>query len=119
MEPDDAFLDACFAGELLKTQEAIVSGRLTAEDLNEGLALATQMAHPDIVAALFDAGASVSALTMDALPAGSGVQQHPSVIRHFLNHGLDPNSRLSNGEPLLSYVSALLAKVSGARTNSW
>ncbi|RHZ62282.1 uncharacterized protein CDV56_103761 [Aspergillus thermomutatus] len=82
MESDDAFLDAfldaCFAGELLKTQEALASGRLTADDLNEGLALATQMAHPEVVAALFDAGASVSTWTVDALPGGGEVPQHPS-----------------------------------------
>ncbi|GFF29350.1 ankyrin repeat and KH domain-containing protein mask [Aspergillus udagawae] len=108
MEPDDAFVDAflstCFAGELPKTQEALASGRLTANDLNEGLALATQMAHPEVVAALFDAGASVSPWTVGALPGEDEVPQHPSVVRHFLDHGLDPNSRCSNGEPLLSLL---------------
>jgi hypothetical protein len=115
MEPDDtfldAFLDACFAGELSKTHEALASGRLTTDDLNEGLALATHMAHPEVVAALFDAGASVSPWTVDSLPGGDEVPQHLSVVRHFLDHGLDPNSRCSNGEPVLSYVLALLAKV--------
>jgi hypothetical protein len=46
MAPDkeaflDVFLDACNDGELAKAQEAIASGRLTVEDLDEGLALAT------------------------------------------------------------------------------
>ncbi|KAF5865110.1 hypothetical protein ETB97_005351 [Aspergillus alliaceus] len=104
MEPNDAFLraflHACLAGDLSKTQEAIATGRLTAENLNEGLELATCIAHPEIVAALFDAGASVSASTVASLP-GPNLQQHPSVVRHFLDHGLDPNSRISNGEPLL------------------
>jgi ankyrin repeat protein len=103
MAPDqaflDAFLDACWAGELPKTQEAIASGQLTVEDLDEGLALATEGAHPDIVAALFDAGAPVKASTVDLLPVPQ--QQHPSIVRQFLEHGLDPNARLSNGEPLL------------------
>ncbi|KAF7159490.1 hypothetical protein CNMCM5623_004828 [Aspergillus felis] len=110
MKPEDAFLDAfldaCFAGELSKTQEALASGRLTADDLNEGLALATHMAHPDVVAALFDAGASVSPWTVDALPGGDEVPQHPSVVRHFLDHGLDPNARCSNGEPVLSLITS-------------
>ncbi|KAE8157568.1 ankyrin repeat-containing domain protein [Aspergillus tamarii] len=104
MEPNDAFLraffHACFAGDLSQTQEAIATGRLTAENLNEGLRWATHGAHPDIVAALFDAGASVSTSTVASLP-GPKLQQHPSVVRHFLDHGLDPNSRLSSGEPLL------------------
>ncbi|KAF4232233.1 hypothetical protein CNMCM6805_010069 [Aspergillus fumigatiaffinis] len=108
MEPDDtfldAFLDACFAGELPKTQEALASGRLTTDDLSEGLALATHMAHPEVVAALFDAGASVSPWTVDSLPGGDEVLQHLSVVRHFLDHGLDPNSRCSNGEPVLSLL---------------
>ncbi|PKX96892.1 ankyrin repeat domain-containing protein [Aspergillus novofumigatus IBT 16806] len=108
MEPDDAFLDAfldaCFAGELLKTQEALASGRLTTDDLNDGLSLATHMAHPEVVAALFNAGASVSPWTVDSLPGGDEVPQHPRIVRHFLNHGLDPNSRCSNGEPVLSLL---------------
>ncbi|RMJ20767.1 hypothetical protein PHISP_08363 [Aspergillus sp. HF37] len=97
------FLDACFAGELSKTQEAIGTGRLAAEDLDSGLKLATHMAHPDIVAALFDAGATVSASTATFLP-GKDLQQHASVVRYFLDHGLDPNWRFSSGEPLLPFL---------------
>ncbi|BAE55535.1 unnamed protein product [Aspergillus oryzae RIB40] len=104
MEPNDVFLraffHACFTGDLSQTQKAIATGRLTAEDLNKGLKRATHSAHPDIVAALFDAGASVSTSTIASLP-GPNLQQQPSVVRHFLDHGLDPNSRLSTGEPLL------------------
>ncbi|KAB8211916.1 ankyrin repeat-containing domain protein [Aspergillus parasiticus] len=66
----------------------------------EKLQRVTHSAHPDIVAALFDAGASVSTSTMASLP-GPNLQQQPTVVRHFLDHGLDPNSRLSSGEPLL------------------
>ncbi|RAQ49564.1 hypothetical protein AFGD_002135 [Aspergillus flavus] len=104
MEPNDVFLraffHACFTGDLSQTQKAIATGRLTAEDLNKGLKRATYSAHPDIVAALFDAGASVSMSTIASLP-GPNLQQQPSVVRHFLDHGLDPNSRLSTAEPLL------------------
>ncbi|GFF54757.1 hypothetical protein IFM62136_02662 [Aspergillus lentulus] len=55
------------------------------------------------MAALLDAGAQVSASTVDFLPGDDG-RHHPSVIRHFLHHGLDPNSSLSNSEPLLSLL---------------
>ena len=58
-----AFLHACFAGELSKIREALAAGCLTVEDLDEGLKLATHMAHPDIVADLFSAGARVSTWT--------------------------------------------------------
>ncbi|PKX95166.1 uncharacterized protein P174DRAFT_419124 [Aspergillus novofumigatus IBT 16806] len=80
MGPDNAFLDAflhaCCEGELLKTQEAIASGRLTPDDLNLN----------------------------GRLPPREDRRQHPSVIRHFLHHGLDPNTSLSSGEPLLSLL---------------
>lgn len=98
-----AFRNACFTGELSKAHEAIATGRLTTDDLDEGLKLAVYKSYPDIVAALFDAGARVSPYTVNSLPGGD-LQQHPSVVRHFLDHGLDPNTRLSTGEPLLPYV---------------
>ncbi|KAE8372196.1 ankyrin [Aspergillus bertholletiae] len=105
MEPDNAFLDAflnaCCYGELSKVQEAIASGQLTIENLDEGLVLSTDSAHQDIVAALFNAGARVSTDTVDALP---GDLQHPNVVHHFLNNGLDPNAILSNGEPLIAFL---------------
>ncbi|KAB8213523.1 ankyrin [Aspergillus novoparasiticus] len=105
MEPNDAFLrtflHVCFAGDLSQTQEAIATGRLTAENLNKGLQRATHSAHPDIVAALFDAGASVSTSTMASLP-GPNLQQQPTVpllpmlrnpasVRVLLSAGADPN----------------------------
>ncbi|GKZ82886.1 hypothetical protein AnigIFM56816_007711 [Aspergillus niger] len=99
----EAFYDACFDGDLLKTQEALDSGRLTAEDLSEGLNLATGEARADIVAALFDAGAQITADSSSFLIGDDG-QQHPSIILHYLNYGLDPNCNVSNGEPLLRFM---------------
>lgn len=102
MEPNEAFveecLDACAAGDLSNTQEAISSGRLTVEDLDEGLKLATEEARPDIVTALFDAGACATS----AISWLTGEQQElPGIIRQFFDNGLDPNATTSNGEPLL------------------
>jgi ankyrin repeat protein len=94
----DAFIAACWTGELLKAQEAIASMQFTLDELDEGLIHATHEAHSDIVAALFDAGARVSPSTVDALIAP---KQNPNVLLQFLQHGLDPNARQSDGEPLL------------------
>lgn len=115
-----SFLDACFASELSKTQEAIATGRLTADDLDKGLELAAHIAHSDIVATLFDAGARVTASTVASLP-GRDLQQQPSVVRLFLDHGLDPNWRRASGEPLLPYVllTLLASRISAAETNLW
>ncbi|KAF5855562.1 hypothetical protein ETB97_008986 [Aspergillus alliaceus] len=107
MAPHDAFVEAfhnaCFDGDLPKTQGALASGRLTVEDLDEGLNLATGEAHPDIVAALFDAGARVTADSVSFLTGKDG-QQHPSVVCHYLDYGVDPNCNISNGEPLLRFM---------------
>ncbi|GKZ74134.1 hypothetical protein AnigIFM50267_011375 [Aspergillus niger] len=107
MEPGEAFVeafhDACFNGDLLKTQNALYSGRLTAEDVSEGLHIATGEAHTDIVAALFDSGAQMTADSSSFLIGDDG-QQHPGIIRYYLNHGLDPNCNVSNGEPLLRFM---------------
>lgn len=93
----EEFLDACAAGDLSNTQEAISSGRLTVEDLDEGLKLATEEARPEIVTALFDAGARATS----AISWLTGEQRElPGIIRQFFDHGLDPNAT-SNGEPLL------------------
>lgn len=109
MELDEAFYrafrDACYFGHLSRAHEAIATGRLTVENLDEGLKLATLMSHADIVTALFDAGARVSTRTTDSLP-GKNLHQDPRIVRHFLDRGLAPNSRLSSGEPLLPYVLA-------------
>jgi len=96
----DAFLDACLGGLLPAVQEGIASGRLTVENLEEGLALATEKALPDIVATLFTAGARMTDEVIDFLP-GEHLQQKLSVLRQFLDHGLDPNTVLTNGEPLI------------------
>jgi hypothetical protein len=112
MEPNDAFFkafkDACYFNDLPIAQEAIATGRLTDEDLGEGLNLATLMAHPDIVTALFDAGARVTERATGAL-SGRNHHQDPCIVRQFLERGLDPNVMLSSGEPL--YVSSDLASL--------
>ncbi|BCS05604.1 ankyrin repeat domain-containing protein [Aspergillus luchuensis] len=99
----EAFHDACFDGDLLKTQEALDNGQLSAEDLSEGLNLATAEAHADIVTALFDAGARMTADSPSFLIGDNG-RQHPSIVRYYLDHGLDPNCSVSNGEPLLRFM---------------
>ncbi|KAB8238029.1 ankyrin repeat domain-containing protein [Aspergillus alliaceus] len=74
-------------------------------DLDEGLALATEDAHSDLVAALFDADAHVSDWTVAALPGRLGVQQHESVVRQYLDHGFDANGSYRNGIPILVQMS--------------
>ncbi|GKZ25571.1 hypothetical protein AbraIFM66951_001343 [Aspergillus brasiliensis] len=99
----EAFHEACFNGDLLKTQEALNSKLLTAEDLNEGLNLATGEAHADIVAALFEAGAQMTWESPTFLTGDNG-RQHPRILRYYLDRGLDPNCNVSNGEPLLRFM---------------
>jgi hypothetical protein len=93
MEPDNDFLDAsllaCCKGELLKTQEAIASGRLTPADLEE-LELATGSGHPDIVAALFDASARVSASTVDFLGRTAAPERHSPLPSPWPGSQLEP-----------------------------
>ena len=115
----EPFLAACYVGDLPKIQEAIASGRLTPEDLDDGLAEATAMAHTEMVAALFDAGASVSAKTVDALPGDGRLVQHPTVVRLFFDHGLDANATDSNGNPILVFVSAIFAKYLDRGLTPW
>ncbi|OQE13285.1 hypothetical protein PENFLA_c051G11056 [Penicillium flavigenum] len=97
-----AFLDACADGDLPNTQAPISSGRLTTEDLDEGLQLATERTHPHFAAALFDAGARATS-AKDFLV---GTQpQMPGIIRQFFDHGLDHNASASTGEPFLCILS--------------
>lgn len=56
------------------------------------------------ISSLFDAGAHVTAYVVDFL---TGDHLQPSLVRQFLDHGLNPNSKLSNNEPLLKYVSVM------------
>ncbi|KAL4755734.1 uncharacterized protein BDW70DRAFT_146003 [Aspergillus foveolatus] len=104
MESNDTsrreLLDACYFNDLSKAQGAIATGRLTDEDLDEGLYFATLLARADIVAALFEAGARLTIRAADALP-GRHHHQDPRIVRQFLDRGLDPNIRLSNGDPLM------------------
>ncbi|KAE8348481.1 ankyrin [Aspergillus coremiiformis] len=117
----EAFHLTCEAGDLPKTQEALATRQLTAEDLDKGLALATKEAHFDLVATLFDTGACVSDWAVASLPGRRGVQQHPSIVRQYLDHGLDANANYHNGIPILvkmrnpAYARELLSR--GANPN--
>ncbi|KAJ6063666.1 hypothetical protein N7499_012346 [Penicillium canescens] len=99
----EIFLDACYDGELSKVQEALATRRLSAANLDEGLANATGQTHTEIVVALFDAGARLSTSAIDYLP-GANMMQGVGIVRLFLDHGLDPNATASNGEPLLAFM---------------
>lgn len=68
MASNQTFIDACFDGDFQKVQTATANESLTAEDLNEGLALATDGAYPEVVAAFFAAGATMSEEALDSLP---------------------------------------------------
>lgn len=127
MQHDDvfhrAFRHACDSGDTSDVKEAIMTGRLTVEDLDEGLKFATRMRHVDIVTALFEAGARVTLETTRSLPGADG-QQDPRIVHLFLECGMDPNAthselimkpkrstsstptplRPSDGEPDLPYV---------------
>ncbi|KAL2837499.1 ankyrin repeat-containing domain protein [Aspergillus pseudoustus] len=96
------FVDACYDGQLAKVQEAIASGRLNAEVADEGLSLATDQSHSEIVAALLDAGTKLSPSAVDYLPVEHG-HQGVNIVRQFLDHGLDPNSRYKKGWPILGF----------------
>lgn len=102
----EAFLEACVAGALPEIMEAIASGRLTMENLEEGLALATDDAFPDIVGVLLDAGVGMAADAVACIP-GQYREERLGVLRQYLDHGLDPNTKLDSGEPLLGRLSNL------------
>ena len=89
-------------GNLAKVRKALASG-LPTRTLEEGLSLATAAAHPDVEAALFDAGAPMTGFAINSLGGKDG-EQHPDVVRHYLDRGLNPNRTTSNREPLLRYV---------------
>ncbi|PYI01180.1 ankyrin [Aspergillus sclerotiicarbonarius CBS 121057] len=112
MPPDafvSAFLAACTNGDLAKVQEALTSGRLSAESLSRGLALATNDAHADIVATLFDAGARMTPHAVGSLCGKSG--QDPRIIRLYFDRGLKPRKcTTSRGEPLLRFFNADCAR---------
>lgn len=95
------FHAACFLGDMPKIHEAIATA-LTVEELNAGLKSATRGCHIDAVAALFNAGAHISAESTGALRGEYG-NQDPRVVRLFLDKGLDPNATNSKGEPILPY----------------
>ncbi|KAH7360795.1 hypothetical protein BKA65DRAFT_192607 [Rhexocercosporidium sp. MPI-PUGE-AT-0058] len=106
----EAFLDACWASEKAQIHEAIISGRLTQEHLNEALVPATgngfEPEYVDIVLALFAAGAYITQDAIDALH-GENMQQDPAVVRLFFDHGLDPNATVTGGEPVFRFFTDL------------
>ena len=61
------------------------------------------MSHADAVATLFDAGARVSVGATGYLHEKE-IHQDPRIIRLFLDNGLDPNARISSGEPPVYYA---------------
>ncbi|KAJ5119727.1 hypothetical protein N7448_010396 [Penicillium atrosanguineum] len=94
-----AFVHACHTGEPSRVQEFLASGRVTAEDLDQGHGAATRQAHAEIVATLFDTGASVSDWAISALH-GRSKQDLPVIL---LDAGADPTARSAGkryyGEP--------------------
>ncbi|GKZ99093.1 hypothetical protein AnigIFM60653_003295 [Aspergillus niger] len=105
---DTAFYSACIDGDLRKIRKVLANG-LPTRTLEHGLSLATGAAHPDVVAALFDAGAPMTAFAIDALGGRDG-EQHPDVVRHYLDRGLNPNRTTSDREPLLRFLNAAPAR---------
>ncbi|GFF56485.1 26S proteasome non-ATPase regulatory subunit 10 [Aspergillus lentulus] len=106
----NTFLVACGNGDLPKVQEALASGRLSAESLDTGLSRATQAAHLDIVAALFDAGVPMTSRAVGSLCGKEG-HQDPRVIRLYFDRGLKPRKcTTSSGEPLLRFLNAACAR---------
>ncbi|KNG88400.1 hypothetical protein ANOM_004298 [Aspergillus nomiae NRRL 13137] len=106
----NAFHVACSNGDLPKVREALASGRLSAEPLNNGLSLATQAAHLDIVTALFDAGVPITPGAVGSL-CGKEDHQDPRIIRLYFDRGLKPRKcTTSLGEPLLRFLNAACAR---------
>ncbi|GFN13710.1 ankyrin repeat domain-containing protein [Aspergillus tubingensis] len=104
----EEFFTACMEGNLAKVRKALASG-LPTRTLEEGLSLATAAAHPDVEAALFDAGAPMTGFAINSLGGKDG-EQHPDVVRHYLDRGLNPNRTTSNREPLLRFLNAATAR---------
>ncbi|RAL02335.1 ankyrin [Aspergillus ibericus CBS 121593] len=113
MSPDDlvsAFEGACINGDLPKVQEALASGRLSAESLDDGLSLATSHAHVDIVTTLFQAGARKTPYAVGCLCGKEGYQD-PRIIRLYFDRGLKPSKCITPaGEPLLRFYYAPCAR---------
>ncbi|KAI2921825.1 hypothetical protein CBS147320_7646 [Aspergillus niger] len=111
---DDAlsynFQKACIDGNLRAVQRALASGRLSAKDLDTGLRISTKEAHPDIVAALFEAGVPMSPNAIGCL-CGNDAKQDPRVIRLYFDRGLKPSDCITTkGEPLLRFYSVDCAR---------
>lgn len=97
----DPFNDACINNDLPQIQKALTSGNLSPESLNTGLKFATLKGHPEIVAALFDAGIRMTPDNKSSL-CGRKRYQNPRVIRLYINCSLSPKKCTTlRGEPLL------------------
>lgn len=100
----DPFNDACINNDLPQIQKALTSGNLSPESLNTGLKFATLKGHPEIVAALFDAGIRMTPDNISSL-CGRKRYRNPRVIRLYIDRGLRPKKCTTlRGEPLLRYV---------------
>lgn len=66
-------------------------------------------AHSDVVSTLFKAGTRITDLALEFLP-GEDLKQSPLVIRHYLDHGIDPNVRLSRGAALRQVITKYLLR---------
>ena len=104
MALNEAFIQFCWDGDLPDVERTIASQKLTPEDLEEGLAAATEQRHADVVSRLFNAGATITETALGSLP-GNDLGQDPLVVRQYLDHGLDPNTLIDGSEPLLWYAS--------------
>ncbi|GKZ35734.1 hypothetical protein AbraIFM66950_006487 [Aspergillus brasiliensis] len=109
------FQKACIEGNLRGVLRALTGDKLSAEELDNGLRLATKEAHPDIVAALFDAGVPMSPNAIGCL-CGHDARQDPRVIRLYFDHGLKSRDCITpRGEPLLRQAFSQLSFISIGR----
>lgn len=114
----DPFHDACINNDLPQVQEALASRQHSPESLSTGLEFATHEGHPEIVAALFDAGVPMTPSNISSL-CGKKRYQNPRVIRLYINRGLKPKKcTTERGEPLLRYVDGRFHR-SHYKTNLW
>ena len=67
MALNEAFIYSCFDGDLQVVERTIASQSLTPEDLEEGLAAATEGTHADVVSTLFIAGAIITEMALESL----------------------------------------------------
>ena len=102
MAPNDNLLCACRDGDKGGVSEIITSSsdELPQVDLNEALTKAAYFNHPDIMGLLLSHGAQI---TENAIH-GACSTENAATLQHLLNHGLDVNTKLAKGSPILRYV---------------